>query len=166
MVLIFLVFYNEKGFGIDTLIEMIRKNKGKNQVQKTEDLPYSDSRREVLKNLATLPFLGFMGFLAGQSNKKYSIDVMSGATIQLKQAALGELKGTLPKGKIGDHEICRMVLGGNLIGGWAHSRDLLYVPELFKAYNSEKKIYETLILAEKAGINAINIGFPTNRTDC
>jgi hypothetical protein len=55
-----------------------------------------------------------------------------------------------------------MVLGGNLIGGWAHSRDLIYVPELFKAYNTEKKIYETLIIAEKAGINAINIGFPTN----
>jgi len=162
MVLLFLVFCNEKGFGVDILIEMIRKNIGKNQAQKTGDMPYSDSRREVLKNLAALPFLGIMGFLAGQSNKKYSIDVMSGATIQLKQTALGELKGTLPKGKIGDHEISRMVLGGNLIGGWAHSRDLIYVPELFKAYNSEKKIYETLILAEKAGINAINIGFPTN----
>ena len=87
---------------------------------------------------------------------------MSGATIQLNQVALSELKGTLPKGKIGDHEISRMVLGGNLIGGWAHSRDLIYVPELFKAYNTEKKIYETLIIAEKAGINAINIGFPTN----
>ena len=55
-----------------------------------------------------------------------------------------------------------MILGGNLIGGWAHSRDLIYVPSLFKAYNTEKKIYETLILAEKTGINAINIGYPTN----
>ncbi len=87
---------------------------------------------------------------------------MSGATIQLKQSALGELKGALPTGKIGDHVLSRMILGGNLIGGWAHSRDLIYVPELFKAYNNERKIYETLILAEKAGINAINIGFPTN----
>jgi uncharacterized membrane protein YphA (DoxX/SURF4 family) len=161
-VLIFLIFYKEKGFGIDLLIERIKETKRNSQSQKTGDLPYSDSRREVLKNLATLPFLGFMGYLAAQSNKKYSIDVMSGATIQLKQAAISELKGTLPKGKIGSHEISRMVLGGNLIGGWAHSRDLIYVPELFKAYNTEKKIYETLILAEKAGINTINIGFPTN----
>jgi hypothetical protein len=161
-VLIFLIFYKEKGFGIDLLIGRFREIKRNTQSQKTEELPYSDSRREVLKNLATLPFLGFMGYLAAQSNKKYSIDVMSGATIQLKQAAISELKGTLPKGKIGSHEISRMVLGGNLIGGWAHSRDLIYVPELFKAYNTEKKIYETLILAEKAGINTINIGFPTN----
>ena len=162
IVLIFIVFYKERGFGIDSLFEIIKKNKEKSQSQKTEELPYSDSRREVLKNLATLPFLGFMGFLAADSNKKYGIDVMSGATIQLNQVAMSELKGTLPKGKIGDHEISRMVLGGNLIGGWAHSRDLIYVSELFKAYNTEKKIYETLIIAEKAGINAINIGFPTN----
>ena len=161
-ILLFIVLYREKGFGIDLLIEMIKKTKGENQSQKTEELPYSDSRREALKNLATLPFLGFMGFLAAHSNKKYNFDVMSGATVQLNQAALRELKGTLQKGKIGDHVISRMVLGGNLIGGWAHSRDLLYVPSLFKAYNTEKKIYETLILAEKAGINTINIGFPTN----
>jgi len=54
------------------------------------------------------------------------------------------------------------VAGGNLIGGWAHARDLRYVSSLFKAYNTERKIYETLMLAEQAGINTINIGFPTN----
>lgn len=67
-------------------------------------------------------------------------------------------------GKIGNHEISRIVMGGNLIGGWAHSRDLIYVPSLFRAYNTEKKIFETLMLAEKAGINSINIGFPTMET--
>jgi uncharacterized membrane protein YphA (DoxX/SURF4 family) len=161
-VLLFLIFYRETGFGIDFLIATVRREKGKNHESVSGEASYSDSRRDVLKNLATLPFLGVMGFLAAQNNRKYSIDVMSGATIQLKQSALGELKGTLPTGKIGDHVLSRMILGGNLIGGWAHSRDLIYVPELFKAYNSERKIYETLILAEKAGVNAINIGFPTN----
>ncbi len=162
VVLIFLAFYNEKGFGLDSILERLRKTNGKKKAEREAGVPYSDSRREVLKDLATIPFLGFMGFLAAQNNRKYNIDVMSGATIQLKQSALGELKGTLPTGKIGDHVLSRMILGGNLIGGWAHSRDLIYVPELFKAYNNERKIYETLILAEKAGVNAINIGFPTN----
>jgi hypothetical protein len=63
---------------------------------------------------------------------------------------------------LGEHEITRLVLGGNLIGGWAHARDLLYVPALFRAYNTEQKIFETLLLTEKAGINAINIGFLSN----
>ncbi len=119
-------------------------------------------QRDALKNIAVLPFLGLMGWGSAQSNKKFSIDMMSGATIQLKRAALGELKGELQKGKIGKHEISRLVLGRNLIGGWAHSRDLIYVPSLFKAYNTEKKIYETLILAENAGINTINIDFRSN----
>ena len=88
--------------------------------------------------------------------------MMSGATIQLKRAALGELKGELQKGKIGKYEISRLVLGSNLIGGYTHSRDLMYVPSLSKAYNTEKKIYETLILAENAGINTINIDFGSN----
>lgn len=58
--------------------------------------------------------------------------------------------------------LVRLLLGGNLIGGWSHSRDLIYVNSLFKAYNTEKKIYETLMLAEEAGINAINVGYGTH----
>ena len=162
LALLFFIFYKEKGFGIDEFIELIKKSRHKSTSEKTEEVAYSDSRRNALKNLATLPFLGLMGVWAAKSNRKFGVDVMSGATIQLDRTALGELKGTLEKGKIGDHEISRLVLGGNLIGGWAHSRDLIYVPSLFKAYNTEKKIYETLILAENAGINTINIGFPTN----
>jgi len=161
-VLLFIAFFNERGFGIDFIIEMKRRSTSKKQSGSASDVNYSDSRRDVLKNLATLPFLGAMGYLASLNNRKYGIDVMSGATNQLKKSALGELKGTLPTGKIGDHVLSRMILGGNLIGGWSHSRDLIYVTDLFLAYNTEKKIYETLILAELTGINAINIGFPTN----
>lgn len=162
VVLLFFVFLKEKGYGIDLFAELIKNGRETNQTTPTGKAVYSDSRREALKNLATLPFLGLMGIWAGENHKKYGVDVLSGATIQLSRASIGELKGTLPKGKIKDHEISRLVLGGNLIGGWAHSRDLIYVSSLFKAYNTEKKIYETLMLAEEAGINTINIGFPTN----
>ena len=58
----------------------------------------------------------------------------------------------------------RLIMGGNLIGGWAHARDLIYAESLFKAYNTEKKIFETLMLCEQAGIDTINIGFPTMAT--
>jgi hypothetical protein len=44
-----------------------------------------------------------------------------------------------------------------LIGGWAHARDLLYISHLFREYNTGKKVFETLELAEKAGINTMNI---------
>jgi len=156
--LIFLFFYREKGYSIDTLIQLSGKRK-KSIIPEPES---SSSRREALKNLATLPVLGAMGWGAVSNFKTYGVDVMSGATIQVKKLALSELKGELPKGKIGKHEISRLIAGGNLIGGWAHSRDLIYVSSLFKAYNTEQKVYETLILGEQAGINTINIGFASN----
>ncbi len=155
--LIFIALFNEKGYSIDNLLEYFRRQKASDPQPEA-----ASSRREVLKNLASLPVLGLMGWGAFRNEKSTGVDVTSGATIQVKQLALSELKGELPKGKIGKHEISRLVLGGNLIGGWAHSRDLLYVPSLFKAYNTEKKVYETLMLAEQAGVNTINIGFPSN----
>ena len=63
----------------------------------------------------------------------------------------------IPTGKIGNLTFSRLILGGNLIGGWAHSRDLIYVSKLFKAYNTKEKIFETLALAEQHGINTILI---------
>ncbi len=61
----------------------------------------------------------------------------------------------LPLGKIKDLEISRIICGGNLIGGWAHSRDLMYVSTLVKAYHTDEKVFETLELAEENGINTI-----------
>jgi hypothetical protein len=63
--------------------------------------------------------------------------------------------GSLPQGKVGKVSISRLVLGGNLIGGWAHSRDLMYASKLFTSYNTEAKIFETLDLAIECGVNTI-----------
>ena len=64
-------------------------------------------------------------------------------------------KGTLPTGKIGKLTISRLLSGGNLISGWAHSRDLQYVPSLMRAYNTEEKVMDTLQLLEENGVNTI-----------
>jgi len=164
IILIFFFIHKEKGYGIDSLLINIKKiidDKKLAKENSEDNNVQTNSRRDALKNLATLPLLGIFGW--GVLRKKgTSIDVMSSATIKLKFTSLNNLKGELPKGKIGNLEISRLVAGGNLIGGWAHSRDLHYVPSLFRAYNTEKKVYETLMLAEKAGINSINIGFPSN----
>ncbi len=61
----------------------------------------------------------------------------------------------MPAGAIGKAKISRLLLGGNLIGGWMHARDLKYVDGLFKAYATEAKILETLQLAEGLGINTV-----------
>ncbi|HBT76270.1 MAG TPA: hypothetical protein DEB39_04940 [Planctomycetaceae bacterium] len=47
----------------------------------------------------------------------------------------------------------RMFLGGNLVSGFAHARDLLYVSQLVLAYHTKEKIFATLNLAEACGID-------------
>lgn len=116
-----------------------------------------NKRREMLKNLVSLPILGAAGWGASRNWESYDLDAMSGATIQVNQLSLNQLKGELPKGKLGKHELSRLIMGGNLFDGTAHARDLLYVSSLFKSYNTEKKIFETLMLCEQAGINCVAV---------
>ncbi|MDR0725468.1 MAG: DoxX family protein [Prevotellaceae bacterium] len=158
--LVFIFFYKERGYGIDQLAPFLKR---KISAKEADSVPQKGitSRREALKNLVSLPILGVFGWGAYRSHQLYGVDVFSGATIQINQVELSKLKGELPKGKLGEHQLSRLVMGGNLIGGWAHARDLIYAESLFKAYNTEKKIIETLMLCEQAGVNAINIGYPT-----
>jgi hypothetical protein len=69
----------------------------------------------------------------------------------------GIAPGSLPCGKIGNVSLSRLFIGGNLIGGWAHSRDLMYASKLFTSYNTEAKVFETLELAQACGINTIQL---------
>ena len=123
------------------------------------------SRRQVLARMAGLPMLG--GFVLAVL-KKYgwtsfeeaqlsaSVDGASGATLKrFEFTGLDQLKGHVPRAKIGDVELSRVILGGNLIGGWAHARDLIYVSKLVKAYHHREKVFETFALAEACGVNTI-----------
>lgn len=109
------------------------------------------SRRQALKSIAILPLMG----VAGREVFPRQVD----SAAKLPSAALQELKGVLPKGKLGNNEISRLIIGSNPINGYAHSRDLAYVGSLFRAYHTEEKVFETLMMAEQAGINCIGSGF-------
>ncbi|HRW84446.1 MAG TPA: hypothetical protein P5180_03360 [Bacteroidales bacterium] len=109
------------------------------------------SRRTAIRNIAALPLLG----VTGKDIFNAAAETVSGSM----PAVFQDLKGVLPKGKLGKHEISRLIIGSNPINGFAHSRDLTYVGALFRAYNTEKKVFETLMLAEQSGINCIGSGF-------
>lgn len=65
-----------------------------------------------------------------------------------KQSAKG-----IPMGQIGKVKLSRLICGGNLINGYAHSRDLIYVSSLLQHYFTEEKIFETWQKCEENGIN-------------
>lgn len=125
----------------------------------------ANKRREFLVDMISVPFLGAFAYVLYKKNKWDSLekkflmdqtDAISSATLKnFQYTSLEDLKGTIPKGKIGDFELSRLVMGGNLIGGWSHARDLIYVDKLIRMYHNDEKVMATLQLAEQCGINAI-----------
>lgn len=138
------------------------------------------SRRQALKQIMGLPVLGGLGagFGAGfacgipheerhllaeekkgneEGGSAAAVDGQSGATrTTWELPKIAELKEKVPHARLGDLEVSRMIMGGNLIGGWAHSRDLIYVSELVKNYHTKEKVFQTFKLAEECGINTFN----------
>lgn len=124
--------------------------------------PGRNSRRELIKNLAVAPILGGslfgmakqVGWMSFEEKNLKKTDATSGATSLVgKKRDFSELKGKVPVGKIKHVEISRLIPGGNLVSGFAHSRDLIYVSSLIKNYFTDEKVIETLWLYEACGIN-------------
>jgi hypothetical protein len=61
--------------------------------------------------------------------------------------------GEMPTGRLGKLNVTRLIIGGNLTSGFAHSRDLIYVSGLLRQYFTDDKIFETWELCEECGIN-------------
>ena len=119
-------------------------------------------RREMVRHLATLPILGGFSLavaakMKGSSHEdQHMADAISGASIKkFEFKGIEELEGDLPKGMIKDRSFSKMILGGNLLSGWAHSRDLIYVSSLVRAYHTKDKIFNTFRLAEKCGVDTL-----------
>ena len=91
------------------------------------------------------------------ADKKTKVDAVSAASKKFNWTTLKQRKGKSPLGTICDTMFSRIIMGGNLIGGWAHARDLIYVSKLVKAYHTREKIFETFRLGEACGVNTIII---------
>ncbi|MFO7621957.1 MAG: DoxX family protein [Bacteroidales bacterium] len=172
----FIFLSSKYHFGLDRLYSNWKEIK----VRKPLPAPLTEGkkkldRREAIKDLITVPALGLFAYAFYRKRKWDSfeekllqvdgIDANSSETLlTFNYSTLADLKGQVPKatipytdkdGKPATFELSRIVMGGNLIGGWAHARDLIYVSRLVKTYHTDEKVMQTLALAEKCGINAI-----------
>lgn len=163
-------FRTGKFLGLDGLmdfyfskrLQLVNQPERKEQSDSAEPDINGIKRREILRHLATLPVLGAFSFGVASKLKIYSseeqglADAISGASIKkFEVKRIDQLKGELPKGKIKDKVFSKMILGGNLLSGWAHSRDLIYVSSLVRAYHTKSKIFETFRVAEQCGIDTL-----------
>jgi hypothetical protein len=114
------------------------------------------NRRKFLRKSA----LGTAGVALGLTSfeEQHLLAAMADGSASKKTESKEQKTGSsaeMAYGKIKNLSISRVFCGGNLIGGWAHSRDLMYVSSLVKAYHTDEKVLETLELAEELGVNAI-----------
>ncbi len=172
----FIFLSSEYHFGIDRLYSNWKEEKARKPVHDQPAVKEEVSgRRELIRNLISLPAIGVFAYALYKKRrwdsfeerllKVEGIDANTGATLlKFNYSSLKDLKGQVPKGVINytdksgkpaQFELSRLVAGGNLIGGWAHARDLIYVSKLIKTYHTDEKVIQTLALAEKCGINAI-----------
>ena len=90
----------------------------------------------MIKNLASIPVLGVAffgmakksGWMSFEEDKSEETDATTSATLMRRKTwDMSELKGKVPTGKIKHLEVSRIIPGGNLVAGFAHARDLIYV---------------------------------------
>ncbi len=165
VLLVFTVLPADLFFGADRWINRWRDEKAHAPIPPVKKEGASLQRREILRDLISVPFLGAFAYALYKKRKWDSFeekflaaepDATSSATLKnFNFASLDDLNGQLPKGKIGGLEFSRLIMGGNLIGGWAHARDLIYTSKLVKAYHTDERVMMTMQLAEKCGIDAL-----------
>jgi len=104
------------------------------------------NRRSFLKKSFLVPSVAALGV-------SFEEKALLGAAARKPAVTIGDSAQGLPMGKIGNIKISRLICGGNLISGFAHSRDLIYVSSLLRNYFSDEKVMETFELCEEVGIN-------------
>jgi hypothetical protein len=113
-------------------------------------MSYEVNRRSFMKQSLAASAGGVLAANMGQAAGQ------NGPAIKVEPCC----KAKIPMGRIGKLEVSRMLLGGNLLTHYTHSRDLKYVYNLTAHYNTEDKIHETMALAEAYGINTLSIHNP------
>jgi uncharacterized membrane protein YphA (DoxX/SURF4 family) len=173
----FVFFSSDYHLGLDRLYTRWKEEKARKPVPDlSSDTKRGQGRREAIKDLITVPAIGVFAYALYKKKKWDSveekllkvkgIDANTGATLlSFNYSTLRDLKGQIPRGIIkytdkngqpAQFDLSRLIMGGNLIGGWAHARDLIYVSKLIKTYHTDEKIFQTLALGEKCGLNAIS----------
>ena len=105
------------------------------------------NRRNFLKTCA------FTTGVLGLGTEERAFLAQKAASAAESQPSSGSL--SMPAGQIGKLKVSRLICGGNLINGYAHARDMIYVSSLLKHYFTDEKIMETWELCEQCGINTM-----------
>ncbi len=106
------------------------------------------NRRRFLKTSALAAGAGTLAFRFEEGNLQAHAAGAAPAPTPADAASF-------PRGQLGKLSVTRLICGGNLISGFGHSRDLIYVSPLLKKWFTDEKIFETLQTCEAHGVNTM-----------
>jgi uncharacterized membrane protein YphA (DoxX/SURF4 family) len=159
VLLLIFIYPANMQIGLQKFLFLASKKIQSKKVQVPESIKTSELRRSFLQSLFVLPFAAGFGYAFYRKTKTVEIDAYTGATtLSVPDKSVKLLASDkLFSGSIANQSVSRLILGGGCLSGWQHARDLKYINELALAYNSNKRVFDTLQNAESMGINTINV---------
>ena len=112
--------------------------------------------RTLLPGTLALAAFGGCFFMQYRTGAFKKVEAVTSATVKVHEfTALAALKASFAdKAKIGGVEISRLALGGDLIAGHSHARDLIWTDEFMRRYNSGVTLPRTVRYCLHCGIDA------------
>ena len=113
--------------------------------------------RSFLPGVAVLALFGGLTFSHYRAGGFKKAEAVTSATVKVHEfTALTALKAKLSETvKIGDVEVSRLALGGDLMAGHAHARDLIWPDVFMRRYHNGGALERTIRYAVRCGINSI-----------
>jgi len=131
---------------LTVFVGTLNSHSGRQQEMDMSTQPANINRRRFLKSSLAASSIA----LSGLSFEEQALLAQQNQAATPAPAVQGQ---SFPAGKIGNVTISRLICGGNLISGFAHSRDLIYVSTFLRRYFADEKVHETLALCESQGLN-------------
>ena len=112
--------------------------------------------RTLLPGAFAIAVFGGCFFMQYRMDAFKKVEAVTSATVKVHEfTALAALKAPFAdKVKIGGVEVSRLALGGDLIAGHAHARDLIWTDEFMRRYNSGATLPRTVRYCLHCGIDA------------
>ena len=113
--------------------------------------------RTLLPGAFALAIFGGCFYLHYRAGAFKKVEAVTSATVKVHEfTALAALKAPFAeKAKVGGVEISRLALGGDLIAGHAHARDLIWTDEFMRRYNSGATLPRTVRYCLHCGIDTV-----------
>lgn len=113
--------------------------------------------RSFLPGVAVLALFGGLTFSHYRAGGFKKAEAVTSATVKVHEfTALTALKAKLSETvKIGGVEVSRLALGGDLMAGHAHARDLIWPDVFMRRYHNGGALERTIRYAVRCGINSI-----------